>query len=55
VTVRAEVHQEYPELGARSAEFAARLETETMQDLNASVDAEGEFPEDFLWTEGFLG
>jgi osmoprotectant transport system substrate-binding protein len=58
VTVRDEVYQEYPELGDMFAEIAARLETEIMQDLNARVDAEGEFPEevaeDFLRTEGFI-
>lgn len=59
VTVRDELYEQYPELGDMFAEIAARLDTATMQDLNARVDAEGEFPEevaeDFLRTEGFIG
>ncbi|TVR23225.1 MAG: glycine betaine ABC transporter substrate-binding protein [Nitriliruptor sp.] len=59
VTVRDELYQQYPQLGEMFAEIAARLDTETMQDLNARVDAEGEFPEevaeDLLRAEGFIG
>ena len=59
VTVRDEVYEQYPQLGDMFAEIASRLDTETMQDLNRRVDAEGEFPEevaeDFLRTEGFIG
>ena len=59
VTVRDELYEQYPDLGDMFAEIASRLDTATMQDLNARVDAEGEFPEevaeDFLRTEGFIG
>lgn len=58
VTLREEVYEQYPQLGELFAEIAGRLDTETMQELNARVDAEGEFPEevaeDFLRVEGFI-
>ena len=59
VTIRDEVYQEHPELGDLFGEIASRLDTETMQDLNARVDEAGEFPEevaeDWLRSEGFIG
>lgn len=59
VNVRDEVYEEYPQLGDLFAEISSQLDTETMQDLNARVDEEGEFPEevaeDWLRSEGFLG
>jgi osmoprotectant transport system substrate-binding protein len=59
VTVRDEVYQEHPELGDIFGDIASRLDTETMQELNARVDEGGEFPEevaeDWLRSEGFIG
>ncbi|MEX2548590.1 MAG: glycine betaine ABC transporter substrate-binding protein [Nitriliruptoraceae bacterium] len=59
VTVRDDVYEEYPQLGDLFAEVAGRLDTETMQELNARVDDTGEFPaevaEDWLRSEEFIG
>jgi osmoprotectant transport system substrate-binding protein len=59
VTVRDDVYQAYPQLGDLFADIAGRLDTVTMQDLNARVDEAGEFPEevaeDWLRSEGLIG
>ena len=59
VTIREDVYQQHPQLGDLFADIASRLDTETMQDLNARVDEFGEFPdevaEDWLRTQGLIG
>lgn len=58
VTLREEVYEQYPEVGDLFGDIASRLDTETMQDLNARVDEGGEFPEevaeDWLRSEGLI-
>lgn len=58
VTIRDEKYQEAPEVADLFAEIANSLDLETMQELNASVDVDGEFPEDvaeqWLKDNGFI-
>lgn len=58
MTMRDETYQEYPELADLFNPIIQALDSDTMAELNARVDAEGEFEdevaEDFLRTEGFI-
>jgi len=58
VTIREEKYEEAPQVGDLFAEIAGALDLETMTALNASVSADGEFPEDvardFLVEQGFI-
>jgi len=58
LNVRADVVEETPELEELFAEIAEKLENETLQQLNAAVDVEGEAEEDvaenWLREEGFI-
>jgi osmoprotectant transport system substrate-binding protein len=59
VTVRQEVADEWPALADLAAELALALDNETMQQLNAAVDEDGEEPRDvarrWLRDNGFIG
>lgn len=46
ITIREEVHEEYPELQELMDEVMATIDTETMQELNLQVDEEGLLPEE---------
>jgi osmoprotectant transport system substrate-binding protein len=58
LNVRQEVLEEHESIAELFAEIAAALDTDTIRDLNARVDVEGEQPEDvarqFLVAEGFI-
>jgi osmoprotectant transport system substrate-binding protein len=58
VTIRQEKFQENEAVADLFAEIAGALDLETMQELNAQVDVEGEFPEDvaetWLRDNGFI-
>ena len=58
LTVRKEVMDQYPEIADVFAPIAEKLNVETLQELNAAVDVDGESPEDvarqFLRENGFL-
>ena len=58
VTIRDEKYQENDAVGDLFAEIAGALDLETMQQLNARVDVDGEFPEDvardWLTENGFI-
>jgi osmoprotectant transport system substrate-binding protein len=45
-TVRKEVMDQYPELAKVFAPISEKLDNETLQELNAAVDVDGETPED---------
>lgn len=59
VTIRNEKYEDAPQVGDLFADIADSLDLETMQELNARVDVDGEFPEDvarsFLEENGFIG
>lgn len=59
VTIREQVYQQRPEVGRLFGEIASKLSLDEMRELNARVDAEGEFPdqvaEDWLRQNGFIG
>lgn len=58
VTIRQEVTEEYPEMLDLFSEIASGLDNDTMQQLNASVDEEGAFPDEaaqsYLSEQGFI-
>jgi len=58
LTVRKEVMDEYPEIADVFAPISKELDDETLRDLNAAVEVDGESPEDvarrFLRENGFL-
>lgn len=58
LTVRSEVSEEWPQLEQLSALLAERLDTDTMRDLNARVDVDGELEEavaeEWLREEGLI-
>jgi osmoprotectant transport system substrate-binding protein len=58
LTVRKEVMDEYPEIADVFAPITQKLNSETLQELNAAVAVDGESPEDvarqFLRENGFL-
>ena len=58
LTVRKEVMDDYPELVDVFAPISEKLNSETLRDLNAAVDVDGESPEavarQFLRENGFL-
>ena len=57
--VRAELLEEYPGVADVFAPIAEALDNETMTELNARVDVEGQTPEDvaadWLESEGIVG
>lgn len=59
MTARQEVLQENEQLDDLFSSIASELDTETMQELNASVDVDSEFPDDvaeqWLQENGFIG
>jgi osmoprotectant transport system substrate-binding protein len=46
VIIREDIYQEHPEVGDLFALISERLDTDTLQDLNARVDVDGEEPRD---------
>ena len=58
LTVRDEIHSQYPQISEIFVEIGNRLDTDTMRDLNNRVDMDGEVPvnvaQDWLTKEGFL-
>ena len=46
LTVSEEVMDQYPEIAKVFASISEKLDNETLQDLNAAVDVDGESPED---------
>lgn len=58
MNVRGEIAEEYPDLEGIGADLAAALDNETMQELNASVDVDGEsfdqVAEDWLTENNFI-
>lgn len=58
LTVREEVYDANPQIGALFADIASRLSTDVMRDLNGQVDVDGKDPvyvaEDWLKQQGFL-
>ncbi len=58
LTVREEIHDQYPQISQIFVEIGDRLDTDTMRDLNRRVDMDGETPvnvaQDWLTKEGFL-
>lgn len=58
VTIREEIHEQYPQITKMFEKVGSRLSTETMRDLNAQVDVDGRAPLDvaqqWLTDEGFL-
>lgn len=59
ITVRQEVLEEYPEIEDIFGEVTPYLDTQTMQELNAQVDIDGDEPSDAAWNflleEGLIG
>jgi osmoprotectant transport system substrate-binding protein len=59
VNVRQEIDEEFPATGDLAGQLAAALDNETMQQLNAAVDVDGEEPadvaRDWLVEQGFIG
>ncbi|MGF1470571.1 MAG: glycine betaine ABC transporter substrate-binding protein [Rubrobacteraceae bacterium] len=58
LTVREDVYEEYPQLQEIFAPISEKLTTETLQQLNKTVDVDGGFPDqvakDWLQQQGFI-
>lgn len=58
VNIREPINDEYPQIAEMFAKIGAKLSTDTMRELNARVDVDGENPinvaQDWLTKEGFL-